>query len=105
MTLTKSTVTVLILAALLFVPLFATQGIGRLDFWWWITGNIVLLLAVVQIVDTQYRRRLVDDVRSSPVRKVLLGLLSAAALYMVFWVGNHLMRALFARAGGDIEAV
>jgi len=101
----KATVAVLVLALLLFVPLFATQGVGPLDFWWWIAGDIVLLLAVVQVVDRQWRRRLVADVKDHAGRKIVLGLASAAALYLVFWLGNQFTRALFARAGSDIAAV
>jgi len=101
----KTTVGVLVLALLLFVPLFATKGVGPLDFWWWLAGNIIVLLAVVQIADDQWRRRIIADIRDRPGRKVLFGLLSAAALYVVFWLGNHVMRALFARAGSDITAV
>jgi len=101
----KTTVGVLVLALILFIPLFATRGVGPLDFWWWIAGNIVLLLAVVQVVDGQWRRRLTADARDHPGRKIVLGLLSAAALYLVFWLGNQFTRAMFARAGGDISAV
>lgn len=101
----RATVGVLVLALTLFVPLFATGGAGPLDFWWWISANLVVLLAIVQIVDGQWRRDLVVDMRKHFGRKVVLGLLSAAALYIVFWLGNQLCRALFARAGGDISAV
>lgn len=101
----KTTAAVLVLAILLFVPLFATQGIGPLDFWWWIAGNIAVLLTVVQIVDPGWRRRLLEDAKDRPAFKLGLGLLSAAGLYAVFWLGNIVTRALFARAGGDIAAV
>lgn len=102
---TQSTLGVLVLATLLFVPLFATRGVGPFDFWWWISANLLVLLAIVQIVDGQWRRELVADATEQFGRKVVLGLLSAAALYVVFWLGNQVCRALFARAGGDISAV
>jgi hypothetical protein len=105
MTLMRSTLGMLLLAVLLFVPLFATRGAGAFDFWWWISANLLVLLALVQIVDGPWCRELVADVREQFGRKVVLGLLSAAALYVVFWVGNQFCRALFVRAGSDISAV
>jgi membrane protease YdiL (CAAX protease family) len=96
---------VLLLAIVLFVPLFITQGVGAFDFWWWMTASILLLLAVVQFIDAPWRRELAADLRSHPFRKVVLGILSAGALYLIFWVGNQASRFLFAGAAGDISAV
>jgi membrane protease YdiL (CAAX protease family) len=101
----KSTLAVLLLAVALFVPLFITQGVGAFDFWWWMAASILLLLAVVQFVDNRWRPILVADLRDHPSRKVVLGILSAVALYVVFWVGNQATRWLFGGAAHDISAV
>jgi uncharacterized protein len=101
----KLPVGVLLLALILFVPLFLTRGLGAFDFWWWMTANILLLLAVVQYVDDRWRQALVADLQDRPLRKAALGILSALALYVVFWLGNQATRYLFARAGGDISGV
>ncbi len=101
----KSTLGVLLLAIALFVPLFITQGIGAFDFWWWMTASILLLLAVVQFVDDPWRHLLAADLRDRPFRKAVLGILSAVALYIVFWVGNQASRYVFAGAAHDISAV
>jgi uncharacterized protein len=95
----------LLWALVLFIPLFITRGVGALDFWWWMTANILLLLAVVQGGDAEWRRLLVIDLRDRPCRKVVLGLLAAAVLYLVFWLGNRAIRYLLAGAGADISAV
>lgn len=101
----KSTLAVLVLAIALFVPLFLTQGVGVFDFWWWMTTNILVLLAVVQFVDGQWRHALATDLTDHPLRKIVLGILSAIALYGVFWFGNQATRILFEGAAREISAV
>ncbi len=95
----------LLLALALFVPLFLTQGIGSFDFWWWMSANLLVLLAVAGLVDAQWRHALASDLGDRPVRKIVLGLLSAAVLYGVFWWGNRTSRYLFAGAAHDIAAI
>ena len=101
----KSTLAILVLALALFVPLFITTGIGPFDFWWWITANLLVLLALVQLVDPSWRQELAADVKTHPATKIVLGVLSAVALYSVFWLGNKTTRFLFAGAAADISAV
>ena len=96
---------VLLPALALFVPLFLTQGVGSFDFWWWMTANLLVLLGLVSVVDPPWRHALIGDLRSNPVRKIVLGILSAAVLYGVFRVGNQASRYLFAGAAHDISAV
>jgi membrane protease YdiL (CAAX protease family) len=96
---------VLLLALALFVPLFVTQGVGPFDFWWWMTANLLILLAVVQVVDVHWRHSLRADIKDHPVRKIALGALSAAVLYVVFWFGNEISRYIFAGAASNISAV
>ncbi len=95
----------LLLALALFVPLFLTQGLGPFDFWWWITINLLVLLGLVALMDSPWRQALVSDLRDHPLRKIVLGLLSAAVLYGIFWVGNQASRYLFAGAAQDISGV
>ncbi len=96
---------VLLPALALFVPLFLTQGLGPFDFWWWMTANLLVLLGLVCLVDPAWRHALVSDLKDSPVRKIVLGVLSAAVLYGVFWVGNLASRSLLAGAAQDISGV
>lgn len=94
-----------ILAAALFVPLFIFRRLGPLDFWWWMSANIAVLVLAGAATDKGYVRSIAADVRSKTGRKIFFGGLSAAVLYGVFWVGNVASRALFAFAGGEIGAV
>jgi membrane protease YdiL (CAAX protease family) len=94
-----------VLAAVLFVPLFIFRRLGPLDFWWWMSANIAVLVLAGGAIDKEYFRSIAADARSKAGRKILLGILSAAALYGIFWVGNRASRALFSFAGGDIGAV
>ncbi len=96
---------VLLPALALFVPLFLTQGIGPFDFWWWMTANLLVLLGLVCLLDPPWRYALVGDLKDGPVRKMVLGVLSAAVLYGVFWVGNLASRYLLAGAAQDISGV
>jgi membrane protease YdiL (CAAX protease family) len=96
---------VLLPALALFVPLFLTQGIGPFDFWWWMTASLLVLLGLVCLMDPPWRHALVGDLKDNPVRKIVLGVLSATVLYGVFWVGNQASRYLFAGAARDISAI
>jgi membrane protease YdiL (CAAX protease family) len=101
----QSLLAVLLLALALFVPLFLTQGLGPFDFWWWMTANLVVLLGLVSLMDPPWRHALVGDLKDNPVRKIVLGILSAVVLYGVFWVGNQASRYLLAGAAHNISAI
>jgi membrane protease YdiL (CAAX protease family) len=94
-----------LLALALFIPLFLTEGIGPFDFWWWMTANLLILLAVVSFADVRWRREIAVDLRDHPARKAVMGFLSAAVLYMIFWFGDKASRYLLAGAAHDISAV
>jgi membrane protease YdiL (CAAX protease family) len=91
--------------AALFVPLFALRRLGPLDFWWWMSLNVALLVALGTALDRGYLPALRDDLRTRRARKIALGVLSAAALYAVFWAGNEISRRLLPFAGPGIESV
>ncbi len=101
----KLTFGILLLALALFVPLFITTRIGPVDFWWWMTANLLILLTLVAYLDRGWRHGLVTDLRDHPARKAALGIVSAGALYTVFWVGDKASRCLLAGAAGDISGV
>jgi len=101
----RLTIGILLLAVALFVPLFITAGIGPVDFWWWMTANLFILLGIVARLDYQWRHLLAADLKDHAARKVVLGILSAGVLYMVFWFGDKICRYLLAGAANDISAV
>ena len=90
---------------LLFCPLFVFRTIGPLDFWWWMSANLLVLIGMAAITDAAFRRSVSDDFRAGILKKIGLGLLSALALYGVFFAGNIMSRKLFAFAGQDIASV
>lgn len=96
---------VILLALLLFIPLFVYREIGMFDFWWWMTANIIVMTAIALIIDPGYLKILKDDFSSNILKKIFYGILSAILLYGVFWVGNYLSRQWFGFAGEGIENV
>jgi membrane protease YdiL (CAAX protease family) len=93
------------LAAALFVPLFILRGIGPFDFWWWMSAAIVLLVGLGAGLDADGMAALRRDLGEGVWRKIGLGLLAAAALYAVFFIGNWASRLLLPFAGADIGQV
>ncbi|MBP7707060.1 MAG: CPBP family intramembrane metalloprotease [Candidatus Aminicenantes bacterium] len=93
------------IAAALFIALFRFGRLGPFDFWAGLAASIVVALVPAFAVDRGYARRLVADLRTGAVRKIALGIASAAALYGVFAVGRLVALRLFPFAAGGIAAV
>jgi len=93
------------LAAAMFVPLFSLRAIGPLDFWWWMSANLILLIGLATVLDAEYSPALRHDFGDGFGRKIGLGLLSAAALYLIFFVGNWASRLVLPFAAADIGQV
>lgn len=92
-------------AAVLFVALFRFRSLGPLDFWWWMSLNIVLLCGLALAFDRSLLAAAGDDARSGGLKKAALGLLSAAALYGIFLLGRIGSTQLLSFAADDIRAV
>jgi membrane protease YdiL (CAAX protease family) len=93
------------LAAILFIALFRLRRLGPLDFWAWMALNIVIVVGLGLVVDRGYGKRLKEDIRSSTLRKIALGVASAAVLYAVFAVGRLVALRIFPFAGAGIGHV
>jgi membrane protease YdiL (CAAX protease family) len=93
------------LAAALFVPLFVFRGIGAFDFWWWMSANLAILLALTAAIDRRQLVLIAQDILERPAAKIGAGILSAAGLYAVFFVGNILARRILPFAGAGISQV
>jgi membrane protease YdiL (CAAX protease family) len=93
------------LAFALFIPLFISGRMGPLDFWWGLTLNVLTLCGLALFFDQDGRGALRSDVRSQPAKKILLGAMSAAALYLVFLIGGALAKQVLPWAGHDIGQV
>ena len=96
---------IVLLTAALFVPLFVFQKWGPLDFWWWITGNLVLLISIAVLCVPSFRRSLREDLRREILRKILIGILSAGILYAVFFAGNTFSKMILPFAQKEIPAI
>ena len=93
------------LAAVLFPLLFITQGFGRFDFWWWMSANIAIFLTLSFLLDSEYIGLLKEDFTSDIWKKSLIGIASAAALYVVFWLGNIISPFIIPGARDGIDGV
>jgi membrane protease YdiL (CAAX protease family) len=101
----KAFYSISVLALVLFIPLFIFRQLGPFDFWWWMSSNLVIMISLSLILDKRYIGILKEDFTSQVLRKILLGLTSAIALYALFWAGNFLSRQWFDFAGSGIEGV
>ena len=101
----KLTVSTTLLAIVLFVPLFITRGLGPIDFWWWMSANLILLTAMVAFLDPTWVQTIRQDIAGNIPFKIGMGILSALLLYGVFAVGNALSRNIFSFAGSGIQDV
>jgi membrane protease YdiL (CAAX protease family) len=99
------TIVITILAVLMFSPMFVLLQAGPIDFWWWMTINLSVLLTISFITDWEYPYLLGKDFSTGIIRKTGLGLLSAIVLYLVFFIGNYLSRLWFDFASPGIEGV
>jgi len=93
------------LAVILFAPLFIFRQIGPLDFWWWMSANLILLVVLSAISGRNYRKLIAQDFSSGVLQKIMYGILSAAVLYLVFYVGNILIRYLLDFADDNIQSI
>ncbi len=96
---------ILVVALLLFISLFVFRQIGGLDFWWWMSANLVLTVSLGLLSDKKFRARISDDLPNNILKKISLGFLSAVLLYLIFLIGNEAIRSLFDFAGRDISQV
>ena len=93
------------LAVALFVPLFIFRVLGPLDFWWWMSANIVLVLASSFLLDKGYAAFLLADLKSRAAWKAALGIAAAALLYGLFAAGNGIALDVLPFAGTGISQV
>ena len=88
-----------------FFLLFLIKNRGPLDFWWWFTIIISMFLLLATLFDQDFLPSLVKDVKDKTARKLLYGMLSAAALYAVFYTGDIIARSILPFAESGIRDV
>jgi uncharacterized protein len=89
----------------MFSPMFIIHQVGPFDFWWWMSTNLFMLLAICFFSDWEYIYLLRKDLDTGLLKKTGTGLLSAFFLYLLFFAGNYLSRKWFNFAGSGIEGV
>lgn len=94
-----------LLAIVLFTSLFITRGVGKFDFWWWMSLNIACLTAIAAALDPGWRDAVIHDLQKQVLQKIGIGVLSALGLYLVFYVSNTVSRLVFPFAAHNIENV
>jgi len=94
-----------LLAVALFSPMFVLHAAGPIDFWWWMSGNLVILIALSLLADRSYLTILRHDLATKTLAKAGIGIIAAAFLYLLFFAGNYLSRRWFDFAGSGIENV
>lgn len=99
------TLVMTLLAVVLFVPLFVSRGLGRFDFWWWLSANLIILISIAASFDSAWRSSIRQDISGNIRFKIGMGFLSALFLYLVFAIGNFLSRNIFSFAGSGIQDV
>lgn len=92
-------------AAALFIALFRFRRLGPLDFWAWLAANVAIVIGLSFVLDRGYAARLKRDVASAPLRKIGIGIASAAVLYAVFAAGRLVALRLFPFAAAGIGSV
>lgn len=95
----------IVLALTLFPFLLHFRRLGPLDFWWAMGLVVAVLVVSAFAADPGYLALLREDVRTRPLRKAALGVLSAAALFGVFCLGGILVRRFLPMGGEGIGAV
>ncbi len=96
---------VTLFASTLFIVMFVFKQVGGFDFWYWMSSNLLVLLTLVFILDRSNGKELKRDLGEHLLRKVIFGIIAAIALFVVFYVGNILIRLLFEKAGDGIQNV
>lgn len=96
---------VILVCTVAFTQVFLHGSLGWLDFWYLMALSIVFANAISFLTDKILMHRLVADCREEIGRKVLLGLASALALYLVFSGGNWVVHSLFPGLASGVQQV
>ncbi len=91
--------------ATLFVPLFARQSLGPLDFWTWMTATGIVAVGLARVFDPGLAGALRLGAARIRLRDCAAGALSAVALYVLFAAGAWVLRRIWPASADSIAAV
>lgn len=94
-----------VVSAVAFSWAFSPAVLARPGFWWRLAAIVAGVNLAAWLADPRHADLVWKDVRRRPARKIVVGLLSAAALYAVFFAGDIASRAIFPFAGENIASV
>jgi membrane protease YdiL (CAAX protease family) len=92
-------------AICLFTLMFFFKKAGSFDFWYWMSSNLLILITLTFIVDKRNVTEIRKDLSVMPYRKALMGILFAVTLFIIFYLGNFLIRQLVDGAAEGIQNV
>jgi len=101
----KTLLIIAVLAMASFSVMFVFQEIGRFDFWWWMSSNIILSLTATLLLFKQYVPEILADFKKKFLLKFIWGIISAAFLYLVFLAGNYFSNLMFSSASNEIAGI
>lgn len=96
---------VTLLALVLFLVMFIFKRAGAFDFWYWMSVNLVVVIALAFFTDRNNLRLIRQDISRNLFKKILAGIGFALLLYLVFYAGNFFIRLIIESAGKGIENV
>jgi membrane protease YdiL (CAAX protease family) len=101
----KSSIPIFLLTAALFAPLFAFRHLGPVDFWWWISADLAILMALAFFHDKSHWPMIMKDLREGCAKKVVIGGLSGLVLFLIFLAGDGLSHLIFPFAAEGIGRI
>jgi len=93
------------LALVLFPALFFLERAGKIDFWWGMCFNLVILVSLGFAFEPAGLRLLKQDLTTHTLSKTFGGILALLFLYGVFWAGRGVVSSIFSFAPDEIAAV
>jgi len=95
----------ILLAWGLFPSLFLLERSGKIDFWWGMCLNLVILIGMSFLFEPGAISSLREDLSTKPAQKIVLGMVSALFLYGFFWVGREVVSTVLSFASREINAI
>lgn len=91
--------------AILFFVIFSGLFPGPLDFWSQFSIILLVLLTAGLKLDPLFGVPVHEDFKKGAMRAVLLGLISAAVLYGIFWTGNRFIQSVWPEISGRLDSI
>lgn len=96
----KKLIFTLILATILWTVMFSPPTAPHVNFWWMMTGSACTLSLFASLFSPGWWK----EVRITPAN-IGLGILIAATLWSIFWVGDKLSQQLFDFARPQVDII